>query len=49
MHEKVIVDNEVFDIKEARLSFTPKEDFYLINFWVEVFECEAENDVSRQQ
>lgn len=34
---KVIISNtssNTFNIGEARLSFTPKEDFYLINFWI---------------
>jgi len=42
---EITVDNEVFDIKEGRFSFTPKEDFYMINFWIKVFERETENDV----
>ena len=41
----VTIDNEVFDIVEGRLSFTPKEDFYLINFWIKSEDCESRNGV----
>ena len=42
---KVTIDNETFDIYEGRLSFTPKEDFYLINFWIKAEDCESKNNV----
>jgi len=42
---KVTIDNETFDIYEGRLSFTSKEDFYLINFWMKAEDCESRNNV----
>ena len=42
---KVTVNNEVFNVKESRLSFTPKENFYLINFWIKSEDCEPVNSV----
>lgn len=36
---------EVFSIGEGRLSCTPKEDFYLINFWIRAeYEVEIEKE-----
>ena len=42
---KVTIDNEEFNIYEGRLSFTPKEDFYLVNLWIKSEDCESKNDV----
>ena len=42
---KVTIDNETFNIIEGRLSFTPKEEFYLINFWIKSEDCESKNNV----
>lgn len=42
---KVTIDNVTFDIYEGRLSFTPKEDFYLLNFWIKSEDCESINNI----
>lgn len=41
----VTVNNETFQIQEGRLSFTPKEDFYLLNVWIKAEDCESQNNV----
>jgi hypothetical protein len=42
---KVTVDTETFKIYEGRLSFTPKEDFYLLNFWMVSEDSDSKNNV----
>ena len=42
---QVTIDNESFKIREGRLSFTPKEDFYLVNFWIKPEDSDPKDNV----